>query len=157
MKSDWLAASGFERTHEVVSAINTLSIDAKLRRAGVRQPFAPDEVRQARGRLLDFLDTCRRLVEGAAGRSSAVVGDDPRLGHLAMRLFDTDVPARRGAREPTRPLRLAACGMTFAELKQVLQSERDEELASALPCLRRLRALLEEEAHGDVDSILGEV
>jgi hypothetical protein len=156
MNSDWLAAASFERTQEVVSAINALSIHAKLRRAGAREPFETGEIEQARDRLLQFLDACERLVESSADdRSTAIVGADPRLSHLALRLFNGAPPHDR-ARPGGRPLRLVGCGIPFDEVRDLLRSGRDEDLEALLPCLRSLRALVEEHAQGDLVTILGD-
>lgn len=52
MTSDWVAATTFEQTHEVLFAINTLSIHAKLMTAGVEDPAPDSEMERARARLL---------------------------------------------------------------------------------------------------------
>ena len=49
MTGDWLAAANFEQTHDLVSAINTLSIHAKLALAGAANTGDPAEVEQVGG------------------------------------------------------------------------------------------------------------
>lgn len=75
-----LAASSFEQAHEVASAINTLSIHAKLRLEGIADPAHPADIEQARRRLLGFLARLRTVVrEGEV--DGGVVGADPQLGY----------------------------------------------------------------------------
>src|SRR6266511_3057482 len=97
MQSDWLAATNFERMHEVVSAINTLAIHAKLTTAGVVDPTPGPEIEAARKRLLVFLDQLGDAVEEAESAAGGpVVGSDPRLTDLTYRLLASGNQRRPG-------------------------------------------------------------
>ena len=147
VKHDWLAAASFERTDELVGAINTLSIHAKLALAGVEEAPDGERVRQARTALIAFLDALAAVVrEVESDRDGALVGADPRLGALAARYL-----AARGR----WPQRAEFYALSFDELRDLVRSERREDLPAVVSCLRGLRALLEQHAHEDVTGILG--
>jgi hypothetical protein len=148
MKSDWLAAASFERTHEVVSAINTLSIHAKLALAGVADPTPSTEIEQARRRLLEFLGRLEAVLkEAEQDEDGTIVGTDPRLGDLALQLLGG--PARGDRRPPPSALPLAA-------VAPLVQSDRPDDLRRVVPYLQELRTRIEEQMHADVAGILGE-
>src|SRR5215469_13484206 len=88
MTGDWLAAANFEQTHEIVSAINTLSIHAKLVLAGADYTGEAAEIQQARARLLSFLERFGSLLQDIEGsQEGTIVGADPRLRELAAQFL----------------------------------------------------------------------
>lgn len=147
MEGDWLAASSFERTHEILSAINILSIHAKLHLAGTVDPIDEAVVEQARGRLLEFLTGFGELLQNA-DQAGAVVGADPRLAELAQRYR---VATQRIPRSSL------VFELTVGELSDLVRSERAEDLPKLVECLRGLRGLLEQHSVADAVGILGEV
>ena len=65
MKNDWLTASSFERTHEIVSAINTLSIHAKLVLAGIDDSTNQEEVEKLKQKYYEqclFIEYTSKIV-----------------------------------------------------------------------------------------------
>ncbi len=148
MKSDWLAAANFERTHEVLTAISVLSIHAKLALAGVDDPAGDAEIQQARDHLLAFLDRIAAVVKDAESeRGGAVVGTDPQMSELARRFLPSG--AHGSSRSGTIELPLAA-------LVNLVRSERPEDLQTLIRYLEALRKLIEEETHADMAGILGD-
>ncbi len=147
--NDWLIAQSFEQAHEVVSAINTLSIHAKLASAGVDDSSRSTEVCKARERVLTFLDRLQAVVEEAEKhRDGAIVGADPRLGKLAKRFLSLKGKWPRAA------------GLYNASLPQaraLIQSEAVKDQEELINFLRDLRSLLEQHAHADIVRILGDV
>src|SRR6266480_2602499 len=86
-KNDWLASQSLERSLDVISAINRISIHAKLRLAGIADTTSPDELNSARRSLTAFLGTLSEVIEKAGGTQDKIAfGADPRLGSLA-RMF----------------------------------------------------------------------
>lgn len=149
MKNDWLAASSFERTHEIVSAINTLSIHAKLAVASIDDSVDAGHVQEARARLTEFLDRFSPVLREAEGsQDSAVVGADPQLSELAISFLS----ARRRS-----PQRSALFETPIAQVRALVQSERREDLPTLISCLEGLRSLIEQNAHADVVGILGDL
>ena len=148
-KGDWLAASSFERTHEVLSAINTLSIHAKLHLAGARDPASEEEVKAAREHLLGFLSGLDELlIEAEQEDDRAVVGADPRMVDLARRYLS----ARKRWPRPSVVFELP-----IGELSSLVRSEREEDLPRLVECLRGLRMLLEQHSVADTAGILGDL
>jgi hypothetical protein len=142
MKSDWLAASSFERTHEVISAINTLSIHAKLTLADISDPTDATDLETARQRLSSFLERLQGLVDGAKqSRGGAVVGADPELGELAIRYLH-DVQSQ-GKQSNSRVLPISA-------IAKLLHSEQRQDLQTLIDYLSDLRILLEQYSHNDL-------
>jgi hypothetical protein len=99
MTTEWLTARSFERSHEIISAINTLSIHSKRLVAGKTDVGRETEVAEARNALLAFLERFNAVVRQAEEqREATIVGADPRLSSLAKKFM----VARRQL--PQRPL-----------------------------------------------------
>ena len=149
MKNDWLAASSFERTHELISAINTLSVYAKFIAAGIKGNERVDEIQKTRAALVAFLERLDTLLRDAPrNQSNAVVGADPRLSELTSRFL---------AEKKRLPRRSILYSQPIDRLKELLQSERPEDMADLVSCLRDLRSLVEQHSYADTVGILGDV
>lgn len=147
--NEWLVAQSFERAHEVVSAINTLSIRAKLTLAGIDDSSRDEEVRNAHALLLAFLDRFDAVVQDAERhRDRTVLGADPRLGQLAKKFLSAKC-------EWPRPSMLYSS--SFSEIRGLLTSKRVEDLQGLITFLRDLRSLVEQHAHSDIIDILGDI
>jgi hypothetical protein len=131
-KNDWLAAASFEQAHEVASAINTLSIHAKLVLDGIADPTPAEDVQQARQRLSGFLARLQAVLADVQ-RAGAVVGADPQLGDVALRFLSRQ-QGPLGKRETPRLL---------VELAALIESERPADLRRLVAGLQELRSLLD--------------
>lgn len=148
MNSDWLTASSFERSSEVMSAINVLSIHAKLTLAGVDDPTDLAEISKAKARLVRFLEELRRLVDGAGQtQANLMVGTDPRLGELALEYI--------GERKRLPP-RALLYTLSLAQLSALVESDSAEDVPKLVECLESLRSLFEQHAHTDIAGIFGD-
>lgn len=148
-KTEWLIAQSFERGHDLLSAINTLSIHAKLTLAEIDDSARSSDVQQARALLATFLDRFEDVIQDAEHhRDGTVLGADPRFGQLARRYLSMK------SRWP-RPLALYS--MSLPELRQLLAADRIEDLNRLIDSLHDLRALIEQHAHSDVVGLLGEI
>jgi hypothetical protein len=134
-KNDWLAAASFEQAHEVASAINTLSIHAKLLLDGIEDPAPPEELRQARERLRGFLGRLKAVL-GGAQRSGAVVGADPQLGDVALRFLARQRPEADNRKAPH----------FVTQLLVLIDSERPDDLRRLVAGLQELRTLVDVQA-----------
>jgi hypothetical protein len=149
MNSDWLAASNFERMHEVASAINTLSIHAKLELAHVPNPTPESEIEKARNLLLDFIARLRGVLdEVERGRNGTVVGTDPRLNELALQFLGGRASHERRGSQSQLPLTV---------IQDLVESERPEDLRCLIVYLQELRTVIEEQTHPDIVGILGDL
>lgn len=149
MQNDWLTASSFERTHEILSAINTLSIHAKLALVGAEDSVDAGRLRESRGKLIEFLDQFSPVLrEAEASQDSIVVGTDPRLGEMAHQFLS----ARRRL-----PQRSELFETPIARVRELVQSERREDFPTLISCLEGLRGLVEQNSHADVVGILGDL
>lgn len=141
MKSDWLTASSFERTHEILSAINLLSIHGKLALARVEDPASDIELQGARERLLEFLGRIEAVLKKAEQGRGAIVGTDPQLGELVLQFLAGRPDGSRRSRSPE---------LSLSALVDLVSSERPEDLRALVPHLERLRTVIEEQTHADL-------
>jgi len=149
LKNEWLTAHSFERAHNLISAINTLSIRAKLCLAGVDDSSREDEVEKAREHLLAFLGRFEAVVQGAErNRDGTVLGADPRLGQLAKKFLSV---------KSQWPRRSTLYSSSFTEMRELLTSKRAEDQQSLINFLRDLRLLVEQHAHSDIIGVLGDI
>ncbi len=148
MKSEWLTTSSFERAFEIVSAVNTLSIHAKLKLAEIDDPVDSIEVENARKTLLDLLTKLESLLTNAErDQSKIIVGVDPRLAELALQYL---------AEKRRLPPRSSLFALSLAELSKLIQSTRREDMAKQIECLESLRLMLQQFAQSDVAGIFGD-
>lgn len=149
MTNEWLSAHNFERSYRLVSAINTISIHEKLKGSGVNDDSRIDEVRESKDYLLDFLTSFTDIVHDAEQNPERLVeGVDPRTGDLARRFLSV---------QRQQPQTSALATVSLNELTDLVESEDDADRKRLLDYLRALRNLLEDHAHTDVVSIIGEV
>lgn len=149
MHTDWLATTNFEQAQDLVGAITTLSIHAKLILASVEDLASADELCHARRTLHSFLDRFGAVVT-AAGRESEgqVVAADPHLEQLAVQYL----AARRRL-----PQQTALYTLSIEQLQALIDSEQPQDLRALIPCLGELRTLVEEQAQADIVGILGDL
>ncbi len=149
MSNEWIAAENFERTQELIVAVNALSIYTKLTLAGVANAAYAEEAAQARTTLHTFLDRFTSIVaEVERTRRSVVAGIDPRL-HQLVTYFVTQ---RR--RLPSRSILYS---LPLDELRSLLDAATPADMERLVACLRELRAVLEQQLHADMSSLLGEI
>lgn len=148
MKNDWLTASSFERMFSLVSAINTLSISAKLKIAEVASPISIHEVEQARSILNEFLSNLQDVMQNAEKEQyGIVVGTDPRLGELALQYM---------TEQKRLPPRSKLFTLSISQLKELIYSDQSGTLNELIDCLEALRTLIEQHTQADVAGILGD-
>lgn len=148
MKNDWLTASNFERTFDVVSAINILSIHYKLILAQNEDPTDPAEVDKARSKLLKFLGTLKKLIENAEKDQGGIMaGADSRLGELALQ-YRTE--------QKRFPRSAVLYSLSFSELDKLIGKDSPDEMPKLVECLDTLRSLFDKYSHADITGVLGD-
>lgn len=149
MKNRWLSASNFERMHEIISAINTISVNAKLSLAGVQEPVAENELTKAQGLLGDFLSQFfTQLQTTEQNADGTIVGNDPRVGELLESYL---VEKKRS------PTTSGLYTTSPGELLNLVKTATKEDYPRLIECLRDLRTLLEQHAQVDINNILGDI
>ncbi|KSV17090.1 hypothetical protein CY91_04660 [Dehalococcoides mccartyi] len=149
MSKEWFNAESFERFQQLISAINAVLIHSKLRLAGIDDAGRRPEFETSRKYLLAFLEQFGPIVQEVEKDENWVpAGTDPRLDDLARSLADI---RRR------RPRKFSLASVSVVELKQLLELDDMENANKVIEYLRDLRNLLEQQAHADVISILGEL
>jgi hypothetical protein len=149
VSKEWFNAAGFERFHQLISAINSVLIHTRLTLAGVDDTERLNEFEASRRYLLGFLDQFSPIFREIEKDENYVpVGTDPRLDGLARSLADL---RRR------RPRTHSLASVSMDELKQLLEKNDVESSKRVISYLTDLRGILEQQAHADVVSILGEL
>ena len=147
--NEWLAARSFERAHEVISAINTLSMYAKLNARGIADATRAEEAHGAKAVLAAFLAKLETLVAVAQKDPESVgAGADPRLGSLARRFV---------AAQKHWPRQSPLYAQPTQGLVKLLSSADSHDQEQLVECLRELRNLIEQNVHSDVVGILGDI
>jgi len=149
MTADWLTFQSFQRSQEVLKAINTLSAHLKLMLSGI----ADEERSQAAGHSVEALQAFLDELEVAACQADRtepvpMLGVDPRL----QQLVHSYLAARRHRR---------FCSRLFTEpigdIKALLTSKARDDREALVRCLAELRVLVEEHMHDDVSQVLGAI
>lgn len=144
-----MTASSFSRTREVMSAINTISIYAKIVATNGAYPHNLDELEHARTKLCSFLYDFGNLVEkGISEQDGIIIGSDPRLGELA-KIF---IEEKRHLPQKSTLFKLPT-----DKLIKLVKSNNTEEMPELIACLRDLRNILDQHSHSDTVGILGEI
>lgn len=145
MKSEWLTASGFEMASEILLAVNTMSIDAKLKLSKSENPTPASEVAQARRRVVKFVHDLQSLIDQKETDPFQIVARaDPRLSDLASQymLERSKVPARS-----------ILFSLPMSRIEELIQSEDESNLKDQIACLATLRTLVEQGAQMDISDI----
>lgn len=149
MATEWLTARSFERSHEIIAAINTLSIHGKRILAGKLDDSRREEIADARRVLFAFLDRFSSVVSQAEQQPDAtIIGADPRLSSLAKRFM---------AAKRQLPQRSLFYARSLDDLRDLLRSDKSEDQERLIESLRDLRVLIEQHSHADIVGILGEI
>ncbi len=137
----WLAASTTERTRGLISAINTLTVDSKLRMAGISNPRNQQDVVSARRRLREFVSRLFTLLEDAQRhKGQPVLGADPQLSQIVRGL----------ARQPQKQRGTVLSVDSIGKLGDLLSTSEPSDPGRLVEDLRALRQLLERYSRRDV-------
>ena len=148
-KNDWLVSQSLERSLDIISAINRVSIHSKLRLAGMEDTTTPEEIRGAREALTSFLGTLSELIEKAEGSEDKIAfGADPRLSTLARKFLY--YPAQGTGSVLYHPEDLK-------ELKVLLEEGDAAQHDVLVARLAHLRSVLEQHAQADAAIVFNEV
>ncbi len=147
MTSEWLTAESFERNHRLLSAINTLSIHAKLAFDGVANAPHTGDIEEARRELRHFLDRMGPLVHDVEEhREAPLLGADSRLSSLVRQYATT---RRRSSSVLHR--------LPIEQVASLLVSQKRTDQQRLIEYLAALRQLVEQHAYADVVGLLGEI
>jgi hypothetical protein len=148
-KNDWLVSQSLERSLDVISAINRLSIHHKLQLAGLSDAATADETEAARNAVKEFVATLADLVKQAEQSVDQLTfGADPRLGSLARKFLADRVQG--GGPMLCRPEELS-------ELKTLLEAGDAVDHEMLVEELARLRSVLEQHSQADAAIVFNEV
>ncbi len=149
MNNNWMAASSFGRAYEVISAINILSIHAKLAQIGDNDPQKEEAISKARITLAEFLRNLEKILTDAEKEQDGViVGSDPRMSELAQ----TFILEKQSFPQPSDLFRLP-----LARFQYLLFSEKPGDMPELITLLRDFRTVIEQHSHADVIGILGDL
>ncbi len=148
MKNDWLTTSSFERAFEIVSAINILSIHAKLKIANAADPTNIEEIKNAQIILSKFLDALASLIENSQkDQSGIILGTDPRFSELALHYM---------AEQHRLPPRSVLFTFSIKQLDNLIKSQRTEDMPTLIECLTSLRSMIEQYTQTDIAGMFGD-
>ena len=148
MSSVWMETEGFEKSTEILDAINVLSVHAKLARDGEDDITTPAEQQQSRKHLRAFLaQMSGKSFVDSMHSGEPVWGADPRLSDLAHQLASIQQAPEINGNAP---------GLV-ADILQSLDSDKPEEMERLVNSLRQLRSLVQQHAHSDVAGLFGDI
>jgi hypothetical protein len=148
MSSEWFAANNVERAYQVLSAINLLSINAKLKLLKSENPIETGELIQAKQILLEFTSGLSALLEKAEKREGrTILGTDPRMSQLAS--YFRDAMTRPPYTDDLPRVKLD-------DLPSLLNTEDESSLNTLVKYLDHLRSLVEQYSYSDMVVVFGE-
>lgn len=148
MKNDWLTTSSFERAFEIVSAINILSIHAKLKIANAADPANSEEIKKAQYTLSKFLEALASLVENTQKNQSGIIlGTDPRFSELALHYM---------SEQHRLPPRSILFTFSMKQLDELVKSQKAEDMPTLIECLTSLRVMIEQYTQTDIAGMFGD-
>ena len=149
MSNEWLAVQSFQRSQELLAAVNALSIHIKLNAAGASDEVRRRQAEDARAKLREFVVTMQNVIGDAQGEDAKpLLGANPRLRQLAKSLMT--------ARRNRHRFRSALFRETLTRAEELIGSHKREDEQALLLCLDELRVLLSEHIHKDAEKVLGE-
>lgn len=150
MSTQWMTIQSFQSGQELLSALNTLSLHHKIKRAGKRDRQRETAVARARERLDLFLQEMAPVVaREEEGDTRPLLGVDARHRQLA-RSWAT-------ARKAPQRFQSRLFRQGFPAARELLYAEREEDVQALLTSLQELRMLLEEHVDTDATQLLGAI
>ena len=149
MSNEWLAVQSFQRSQELLAAVNSLSIHIKLNTADVSDEARRLRAEEARAKLREFVTTMQKFINDADDEESKpLLGANPRLRQLAKSFIS--------AKRNRHRFRSVLFRGTLARAGELIGSRKAEDQPALLLCLDELRVLLSEHVHKDTEKVLGE-
>ena len=149
MSTDWLAIQSFQRSQDLLAAINTVSIHTKLRLSGVADEERAEAAAEARGKVASFLEAFEKTVQQAdQAEEGILLGIDPRLQQLA-RSFIT-------AKRDRNRFHSTLFTQSPSETVGLLASADEKDQQAIVESLTDLCTLVEEHIYTDAHRILSE-
>jgi hypothetical protein len=146
MSTDWLTIQSFQRSQDLLAAINTLSIHTKLRLSGVADEERAEAAAEARERLAAFLEDFEKIVQQAEQAEEGMLGVDPRLQQLARSFV--------AAKRDKERFHSRLFTQSPSDALNLLASTDEKDQQALVECLADLRALVEEHISTDTHRIL---
>ena len=147
MKPQELAVRSFHENQKLLSAVNTLSINAKLEMAGRIDLKSEKRVAEAKRVLKSFFEELDVIVQRAEEtEAKPLLGVDARRGEF-VRNF---IAAKRNLRIDSRSL-----NGKLSDITQLIYSDEENDKKEILLVLEELRTLLEEHIANDTEVLLG--
>jgi len=149
MSDAWQLTESFERTRQLLVAVNKLSIHTKLLLAGREDRNREEEAREARRVIRAFLDRLARDLPTLENDSTAPITGAPERAMALARRFSL----ARSQAPASSPL-FSLPPNKFAVL---LDSQEQDERRMMVEGLATLRNLLEQHHHADSVGMLGDL
>lgn len=147
MSDAWQLAESFERTRQLITAVNTVSVHVKLSSAGVPDLQSEEEVRHATAVLRDFLSKLANdLSSYDKDSGSPVTGATVRSNMLTRRFA-----LARGQSPEVSPI----YSISLSSFVALLESSDRSDQAQLVSGLQTLRNLLEQHHHSDSNEMFG--
>jgi hypothetical protein len=147
MSDAWQLAESFERTRQLIAAINVISVHTKLLLAGLPDSQSDDEIKRANELLRSFLDKLAGdLTQFDRDVNSAVTGGTRRSNLLAKSFALARQQAPESSPIYATPIR---------EFIPLLNSPERADQVDLISGLHTLRNLLEQHHHADSSEMLG--
>jgi hypothetical protein len=148
VKNDWLTTSSFERAFGIVSAINILSIHAKLKFANATDPTDIEQIKTAQLTLSKFLEKLSSLIESSQkDQSGIILGTDPRFSELALHYM---------SEQHRLPPRSVLFKFSIKQLDDLVRSQKMEDMPTLIECLTSLRSMIEQYTQTDIAGMFGD-
>lgn len=148
MVAEWLSIQNFQRSQDLLSAINTLSIYTKLELAGISSEEDKATVNLSRETLAKFLGGLDKMVQEAE-KKEAILGIDPRQRQLVMNFI--------AAKQNKRRFHSVLFQNTISYVQELLKSDDEKDRRSLIKCLDELRSIVEDHIQIDTMQILGDI
>ena len=134
---------------ELITAINIISINAKLCLANKPHAVDQNDIDKARRTLSKFLNEFGGVLENTErDQDGLVVGSDPRFSQLV-----SDFLAERRR----LPNKSALFVIPISELSKLVNSDDVADMAKLIDLLRELRNVLEHHSRSDFLGVIGDI
>jgi hypothetical protein len=144
-----MITQSFERSLEIISAINQLSINSKLYLAGVADTATDNDIKAACSLVHDFVSTLSGLVAQAQESQDRIAfGADPRLSSLARQFLSDNFQSSGSVAYHSDDLKV---------LEALLSQGKHFDHRVLIDELAHLRSALEQHSQADAAIIFDEV
>lgn len=149
MDNNYITTSSFEKTHDIISVLNTISIYSKLKLSGKTQIIKDNEIKIAKDKFKKFLSNFNKVIQEAEKQpDNIIINTDPRFEALITRYIHSKKYSIQDKEILNIPI---------IKIIKIIESKEESEISILITYIKSLRSILEQHAYVDYTKLISNI